>query len=73
MSGELPFRRRTFFDEADLVGARWWQESLAAQADPVTRRAALTRITLVLAGVGAIAARRPAELGGISAWNSVGT
>lgn len=48
-----PFNREESLDEPGIVGARWWQRSLAAPSDPVTRRSAMT--TMLLAS-GAIAA-----------------
>jgi hypothetical protein len=42
-----PFARRAFFDQPELVGARWWQESLATHVNPVTRRKALAKIVSI--------------------------
>lgn len=50
---ERPFKQRAVFDRDELVGARWWQEGLAATAAEPSRREALYRI-LALAG-GAVA------------------
>lgn len=50
------FQRDEKVDEAGIVGARWWQESLS---DPVPRRAAIAGILVaggVLTGLGAILA-----------------
>ena len=46
------FTRQIFIDHDDLVGARWWQESVRAPPDAVSRRRAL----LVLAMFGGTAA-----------------
>lgn len=46
-----PFTRVELHDEAELVGARWWQESMALY-DPIARRRALIGIA---AGVAAVA------------------
>lgn len=42
-----PFSRQAYFDAGDLVGARWWQESLRLRPDPVGRRGALKALLLV--------------------------
>ena len=42
-----PFTRQAYFDAADLVGARWWQESLRLRPDPVGRRSALKALLIV--------------------------
>jgi hypothetical protein len=42
-------------DEAGIVGARWWQESLTL-ADPVARREALKTLGLVAVGVAGVGA-----------------
>lgn len=47
-----PFGREEFLDKPGIVGARWWQRSLAAPPDVVSRRRALQ--TIVIAG-GALA------------------
>lgn len=39
-----PFNREEFLNEPGIIGARWWQRSLASAPDPVTRRAALTGV-----------------------------
>jgi hypothetical protein len=65
-----PFHRRAFFDDPALVGARWWQESLVTHVEPMTRRAALGKMTTLLISVGAIGLitaltrRREGSLGG---------
>lgn len=54
-----PFNREESLDEPGIIGARWWQRSLVAPADPVTRRGALTGIlvaTGAVVGVGMFAA-----------------
>ena len=48
-----PFSRKAYVDGKDLVGARWWQESLRASADPISRRRALQAL-LVLGGSAAV-------------------
>ena len=42
-------------DDAGIVGARWWQESLTL-ADPVARREALKKLALVTVGVAGVGA-----------------
>jgi hypothetical protein len=42
-----PFTRQAYFDAGDLVGARWWQESLRLRPDPVGRRSALKALLIV--------------------------
>lgn len=52
-----PFERTHFSDKPAIVGARWWQESLAISGDPVARRQALQSLAVVgasLLGVGVI-------------------
>lgn len=44
---DRPFLRRALLDGEELVGARWWQESLRVQPDPVGRRTALKALLLV--------------------------
>jgi len=55
-----PFERDGQLDKPGIVGARWWQQGLAAPAgDPVTRRSALGTVLgvgIALAGVGAFLA-----------------
>ena len=48
-----PFSRQAYFDAGDLVGARWWQESLRLRPDPVGRRTALKAL-LVVGGSAAV-------------------
>ena len=48
------FRRRAFFETDVLLGVRWWQDALAAHADPVTRRHALRNILLLAAGAAGV-------------------
>ena len=50
---EATFRRLAFFNEAEGVGARWWQQQLASAGNPVSRRSALTKIALIGTAVGA--------------------
>ncbi len=54
------FARKDLVDKPAIIGARWWQESLAISGDPVARRNAL----FVLAAVGASLAA-PALIGSI--------
>ncbi|MGZ4338292.1 MAG: hypothetical protein ACXVRA_13390 [Gaiellaceae bacterium] len=42
-----PFSRQAHFDAENLVGARWWQESLRLRPDPVGRRTALKALLIV--------------------------
>jgi len=42
-----PFSRQVYVDSEDLVGARWWQESLRRVADPISRRRALQALALL--------------------------
>jgi len=51
---KAPFRRRAFFEDDGIVGARWWQEGMAAYADPVTRRSALRNIGILIAGAAGV-------------------
>lgn len=55
MSAEGPFQRKAFFDQPELIGARWWHESMAL-AD-VSRRKLLQNLGLLVVaadGVGGI-------------------
>ena len=52
--GELPFKRRAFFEDDHLVGARWWHEGMATFADPQTRRHALRNIGLLIGGAAGV-------------------
>jgi hypothetical protein len=55
-----PFTRQMYADRGDLIGARWWQESLQRSApDLVSRRKALLALALILG---------PAAGGGLLAW-----
>src|SRR5207248_1309850 len=55
-----PFFRQMYADRDDLVGARWWQESLQRSApDRISRRNALLALALTLG---------PAAGGGLLAW-----
>lgn len=52
-----PFQRTHLTDNPGIIGARWWQESLAIAGDPVARRQALQGLAIVgasLLGVGVI-------------------
>lgn len=52
-----PFSRSHLVNNPGIVGARWWQESLAIAGDPVARRAALISLSAVgvsLLGVGVV-------------------
>jgi len=42
-----PFTRKAYVDGDDLVGARWWQETLRLSADPIGRRRALQALALL--------------------------
>ena len=56
-----PFSRKAYFDGEDLVGARWWQQSLLLRPDPVGRRTALKALLVVggsAAAFGLVAALR---------------
>ena len=48
-----PFSRKAFVDSDQLVGARWWQESVRLAATPVSRRRALQALA-VLGGSAAV-------------------
>jgi len=48
-----PFSRKAFVDSDQLVGARWWQESVRFAATPVSRRRALQALA-VLGGSAAV-------------------
>ena len=50
---QRPFSRQAYFDAEDLVGARWWQESLRQAADPISRRRAIQALA-VLGGSAAV-------------------
>ncbi len=55
-----PFSRKMYADRDDLIGARWWQESLQRSApDRISRRKALLALALTLG---------PAAGGGLLAW-----
>ena len=55
-----PFSRQMYADREDLVGARWWQESLQRSTpDRISRRKALLALALTLG---------PAAGGGLLAW-----
>jgi hypothetical protein len=51
---ERPFLRQVFADTDLFVGARWWQESLRASAEPVSRRRALMALAVLGGSVAAI-------------------
>ncbi|MCU0657439.1 MAG: hypothetical protein MUF64_19920 [Polyangiaceae bacterium] len=54
-----PFERTHLTDKPAIVGARWWQESMAIAGDPVARRQALQAISIMgasILGVGIIGA-----------------
>jgi len=44
---QRPFSRQAYFDADDLVGARWWQESLRQAADPISRRRAIQALAVL--------------------------
>ena len=48
-----PFARVALYDDPLLVGAQWWQESMAL-VDPIARRRALLGIAAVVAGAAVI-------------------
>jgi len=56
MNGKPPFERLQIVDTPQLVGARWWQESVATSVDPIARRKALIGIAAVAIGVAAFGA-----------------
>jgi hypothetical protein len=45
------FQRRQFFDQPELVGARWWNEALERAPDDSTRR----QVMIALAAAGGFA------------------
>ena len=42
-----PFSRKAFVDADEVVGARWWQESVRISATPVSRRRALQALAVI--------------------------
>lgn len=50
---QQPFNREESLDEPGIIGARWWQRSLEAAPDPVTRRSALAGILVAGAVIAA--------------------
>src|SRR3954469_4894194 len=50
---QRPFTRKAFVDGDELIGARWWQESVRVSATPVSRRRALQALA-VLGGSAAV-------------------
>jgi hypothetical protein len=53
-----PFAREEFLDKPGIVGARWWQRSLEAAENAVSRRKAVQAILIaggVIAGIGLLA------------------
>jgi len=59
VTDNAPFDRDGLVDKPGLIGARWWQQGLAASPDPVTRRSAMGTVLMVgavLAGVGMVLA-----------------
>lgn len=48
-----PFLRRAFIEEPELIGARWWQESVRSAQRGVSRRRALRNILMIGGAVGA--------------------
>jgi hypothetical protein len=62
-----PFSRKAFVDSDDVVGARWWQESVRLSATPMSRRRALQALAVLggsaaVFGIAAAFARSPREL-----------
>ena len=49
-----PFERDGFVNKEGLIGARWWQQGLAAPPDPITRRSAMGTVLMVGAALGGI-------------------
>lgn len=43
-----PFNREESLNEPGIIGARWWQRSLASGSDPITRRSAMSSITVAV-------------------------
>ena len=59
MSQREPFQREEFLDKPGIIGARWWQHSLATAPDPISRRKALQGFLIgggVLASLGIVLA-----------------
>ncbi|MBI3072279.1 MAG: hypothetical protein HYY84_09195 [Deltaproteobacteria bacterium] len=50
---KAPFERLAFIENAEVIGARWWQETLVTAADPITRRRAIRNILLWGGGIAA--------------------
>jgi hypothetical protein len=46
-----PFERHEHLDEPGIIGARWWQQSLAEQGDAVSRRSALGGILIATGAI----------------------
>lgn len=53
---DRPFKQRASFDRDELLGARWWQEGLAASVAEPSRRDALHRILAWTGGAMALGA-----------------
>jgi len=51
---KAPFDRDGFVNKPGLIGARWWQQGLAASPDPITRRSAMGTVLMVGAALGGI-------------------
>lgn len=51
---KAPFERDGLVNKPGLIGARWWQQGLAASPDPVTRRSAMGTVLMVGAALGGI-------------------
>jgi hypothetical protein len=49
-----PFNREEHLDEPGIIGARWWQRSIADPGDAVNRRAALAGILIAAGSVAAV-------------------
>jgi len=59
-----PFSRQAYFEGENLVGARWWQESLRLRPDPVGRRTALKALLVVGGSAAAFGLLAALALGG---------
>jgi len=53
-NNNAPFRQDETVNTPGLIGARWWQQGLAAAPDPVTRRSAMGTVLMVGAVLGGL-------------------